>query len=924
MNEPPEPIGREAELVALEGFLDGPPAALLVDGEAGIGKTTVWRRGVELARERSYRILQVTPTASEAQLAYTGLRDLLGDLFADVELELPAPQRRAVAVALLLEEPGTAPPGQGEIAAGFLSTLRAAARSGPILVAIDDLQWLDASSAAVLGFAARRLRDESVWLLASRRTEPDRPATRDVEEILPAERVVAVTVSPLSSGAIRQLLQANLGLVLPRPVLLRVHEASGGNPFYALELGRALLTKDTSLDPASPLPVPPTLRELVRLRLEALPAGTLELLLLASVASRATLAVVAAALGADPLPLLDAAVDAHVVDVQEGAVQFSHPLYAAAVYDSAPLCRRRELHRRLAAVVSDVEERAYHLARASEDPDDGVVRVLEEASERAAARGARQAAAVFSSQARSIAAPDDVETQRRLTVEEAEHALQSGDTPRARALLDQLLAETHPGAPRAEVLTRLARVHFNGLDWGASIGLLDEALLEAGGQPALQAEIELHLAINLDLLRTDVPKTLEHARSAVRLTERNGADAMHAEALMLQAKSELLLGGGWPDSLVERALQLEPATHILPADRWLRDYLASMRGWTDDLDGAIATLEEVGDMASAQGDEVSLNWALARAAELRCYAGRWAEALADIERGAEIALDAGQTANEAFYLGLTALVHAHLGSQATTQHAGERALELAPSVGAAMARRTALAGLGLLELSLGHPEKAHGHLLALTEETLAAGIREPGAMRFLPDAVEALVELGCPEEAEALLEDFTGRAQALSRVSATAAALRCRGLVLAAGSDFEAAEALLERVLDEDNGLRPFERARTRLALGTVQRKARQRAAARTTLQLAIREFEEVGAELWAVRAEGELTRIGGRAPSPGSLTPAERRIAELVAQGHSNKDVAAELVVTVNTVESALRSVYRKLGVHSRTEMARKLAGSA
>jgi DNA-binding NarL/FixJ family response regulator len=212
----------------------------------------------------------------------------------------------------------------------------------------------------------------------------------------------------------------------------------------------------------------------------------------------------------------------------------------------------------------------------------------------------------------------------------------------------------------------------------------------------------------------------------------------------------------------------------------------------------------------------------------------------------------------------------------------------------------------------------------LTEETLAAGIREPGAMRFLPDAVEALVELGCPEEAEALLEDFTGRAQALSRVSATAAALRCRGLVLAAGSDFEAAEALLERVLDEDNGLRPFERARTRLALGTVQRKARQRAAARTTLQLAIREFEEVGAELWAVRAEGELTRIGGRAPSPGSLTPAERRIAELVAQGHSNKDVAAELVVTVNTVESALRSVYRKLGVHSRTEMARKLAGSA
>jgi DNA-binding CsgD family transcriptional regulator len=469
----------------------------------------------------------------------------------------------------------------------------------------------------------------------------------------------------------------------------------------------------------------------------------------------------------------------------------------------------------------------------------------------------------------------------------------------------------------------LARVHFNGLDWSSSVRLLEEALVQAGDDLALPAEIELHLAINLDLLRSSVPDTLEHARSAVRLTDSIGADAMHAEALALEAKNEMLLGAGWPDRTVERARVLEHATETLPADRWLRDYLASMRGWTDDLDGAISTLEEVEAAASARGDEVSLNWALARAAELRCYAGEFRKARVDIERGSEIARQAGQTANEAIYLGLTALVDAHLGSPQTARSAGERALDLAPRVGAAMARRTALAGLGLLELSLGRPADAHGHLVHLTEETLAAGVREPGAMRFLPDAIEALVELGRPEEAEALLEDFAERAAALGRVTAGAAALRCRGLILAAGDDLEAAELVLAGAVHGDEGVTPFERARTRLALGALQRRQRKRTAARKTLQLALGSFEEVAAELWAEKARAELRRIGGRAASPDGLTPTETRIAELVAQGKSNKEVAADLVITVNTVESTLRSVYRKLDVHSRTEMARKLTGN-
>jgi DNA-binding CsgD family transcriptional regulator len=406
------------------------------------------------------------------------------------------------------------------------------------------------------------------------------------------------------------------------------------------------------------------------------------------------------------------------------------------------------------------------------------------------------------------------------------------------------------------------------------------------------------------------------------LAEHLGDEALLGEALVLQAKSELLLGRGWPDRLVERALEFEPATRALPADRCLHDYLASMRGWTDDLDGAIAALEDVERVALEHGDEVSLNWALARVVELDCHAGRWTKALRDIERGSEIALEAGQRANEAIFLGLTALVEAHLGLPASARTAGEHALELAEETGAAMARRASLAGLGLLELSLGRPAEAHAYLAPLTAETRAAGVGEPGAMRFLPDAIEALIAVDRLAEAQALLDFFEERAQATERSSALAAAGRCRALLAAARGDVASALTALEHALAEHERVpMPFERARTLLALGEAQRRAKQRRAARETLQEALAVFEELGARVWNEKARAELARIGGRAPSGGELTPTERRTAELVAEGRSNKEVAAALFVTPKTVGVTLSRIYAKLGVHSRTELARWLA---
>ena len=916
-------VGRDREISVLLDFvraIDQLPASVVVEGEPGIGKTTIWGAGVAEARERGLTVLEARPTELEAKLAFAGLGDLLENVLDQVLLELPAPQRQALEIALLLESPEGAGLEQRVVGVAFLNSLRALSAKSPVVVAVDDVQWLDRATAATIEFAARRLRNEAIGFLLARRREAGSHPGLELDPVLRHERL---DVGPLSLGATHALLHARLGAVHSRPVMRRLHELSGGNPFYALELGRALGRYEGRLEPGEPLPIPDELHELIAERLAALPRRTQDALAAAAALSKPTIGLLAAALGGDALERLEPAVEARVIELAGERVRFTHPLFPSAAYERASLVERRELHRALADLVSEPEERAHHLALTTEGADEGIALALEDASLRAAGRGAQDAAADLCARARGLTPAHDTEVIRRLSLREAEYALQSGDTPRARAVLEDLLGTTAEGQQRAEILTDLARVHFNGLDWRTSVSLLEQALLEAGDDHALRAQIEIHLAINLDLLRTNVPETLAHARAAATLAEQLGDDVLLGEALILQAKSELLLGGEYPTQLVRRALELEQATHALPADRWLEDYLASMRGWTDDLDGAIVALEDVEGVALKHGDEVSLNWAIARAVELECYAGRWDKASSDIERGSEIALQAGQRANEAIFLGLTALVHAHVGLEDSTREAGVRALELAERTSAAMARRTALAGLGLLELSLGEPREAHAYFEPLTAETLAAGVGEPGAMRFLPDAIEVLIELDRLAEAEELLAFLEERALATMRSSAVAAAARCRGLLAAARGELGTALTAFERALAEhEQAQMSFERGRSLLALGTVQRRARERRAARGTLTSALSIFEKLGAQLWTAKAETELGRIGGRAASAGDLTPTEQRVAALVAAGKTNGEVAAELVLSVHTVEGTLTNIYRKLGVRSRTEMARKLTG--
>ena len=355
-----------------------------------------------MAERAGFRLLEARPVEPESSLAFAALGDLLGEELDDILPTLPAPQRRSLEVALLLSEDDGPAPDRRAVAVGVLGALRAIGAFGPVVLAIDDLHWLDAPSAGALEFALRRLRDEPIAVLAANRI-PQRPAL-DLFRAFDVARVQRVEVKPMSLGAIGRLLRHRVDLVLPRPLLRRIHETSGGNPLFALEIARALQQGHLELTSEEPLPIPADLEALLRDRVLRLPDATRSALLICSAASRPTVELVREASGSSDDPL-GPAEEAGIVAVDGGRVAFSHPLLALAVYRSASTSERRAAHRRLAEVIQDLEERARHLALASSGPNRDLAELLDRAAKRAHDRGAPGAAAELADLGSTLHAP---------------------------------------------------------------------------------------------------------------------------------------------------------------------------------------------------------------------------------------------------------------------------------------------------------------------------------------------------------------------------------------------------------------------------------------------------------------------------------------------------------------------------------------
>ena len=923
-------IGRGPELGSIARFLDAVPTgpfALVIRGEAGIGKTVLWNEAVAAARDRSFTVMSCHLAQAESKLPYVGLGDLFTHVPDQVLAELPVPQRRALEVALLRTEGEGHALQQRAVSAAVVNSLLILARSAPTLLAVDDVQWLDSPSRRVLRFAIRRIAPASIGILAAIRSGGTDEDPLDLGRVLPAAGLSWLTVGPLSSQALERLLRLRLHAAFPGPVLRRLEQTSGGNPFFALELGRLLLDPEVSAVAGQPLPAPSSLTDLLRARLERLPRASREALLLVSALSRPTADLVRAASAAPEAAAeaIERAAAAGLIKLRDGSVRFTHPLLASVVYSQASEAELRRLHQRLAGLVVDPEERARHLGLSAEGPDEAVAAAIDGAATRAAGRGAPDAAAALLEQATRLTPPAAIGDVRRRKLDTADQHVAAGDTARARVLLEQVLATSDAGIiTRARVLHRLSRVR--GMEGGLSEGppLLRQALAEAGGDLPLRVAIERDLVFAL--IQVGAPaEALPHARAGLQAAEASGQPILLAEALDYLCMVELLAGNGVSAKLLDRAIsvdqQVGPAPLLEhPGMATGRFPLALTLKWTDRFDAARDLLRSLYTVHGEHGDEGALPPVLFHLGELEYWAGNWQTATRLAGECHELASRTGQAVADRRALVLEAMVEACRGNAAVARSKGQASLVLSENAADSLSVIRSLKSLGLLELSLGKPAEAAGYLergLALEAE---AGY-DPGVLRLVPDAVEALLAAGRPQAARPLVEALEANGRRLGRPWALATGARARGLLEAASGDLAQAQTALEGALRDHKGLpQPFELARTLLAMGIIQRRAKRKREARQSLGQALAIFQELGAALWAGRTRAELGRIGGRAPSPAHLTPTEERVAELVAEGQTNREVAGSLFLSVKTVEANLTHIYRKVGVTSRRQLARWL----
>ena len=910
-------VGREPELRAVRALLDGlgdGPRALLVEGDAGIGKTAVWRSALVEAEARGCRVLRCVAEQAEVRLSFVGLADLVGELADELLDELPAPQREALEIALLRRAHSGRPPDPTAVGVGLRSLLVRAAEAGPVVVAVDDVQWLDAATARALAFAVRRLDGHRVGVLVTLRAPSATPDPLGLERGLGAERVRHVRVGPLDLEPLRALIESRLGYEHRRPALLRIAQASAGNPLFALEIARAL-GPAPALEAGKPLPVPESLRELVAGRVAGLEPEARHALLVAAALSHPTVELVERA--SSPAGLV-AAEESGLLGVEGDRLVFAHPLYASAVYAAAASGRRRALHGCLAELVACDEERARHRALAADRPDEGVASALEDAAAAARAHGAWETAGELLEQARALTPEARPYAARSRGVRAAEHHIHAGDRPRARALLETILEDAPAGSTRSDALRLLAEIRYNEDGFADAAPLLEEAL-EHTNDPALAVAIELDLCYvrcnrHGDVAGADAPadRALAHAARARDRT-------LMGEALAVRAMIDFLLGRGIDWAKLERAVELEDGDRPVPLYLRPTAISAVLKLWVARYDEARVELTALRLAAVDSGDESDLAYLLTWLTALEVVSGDLdtAKALAD-EAEAHAAL-AGSEFNRAWALSQRATVHAYRGDAEAARADAEVATAICARFEAPLPMLWVAAALGVLELSRGDAAAAWTALAPYAEALEARGGGEAFAILLVP-AIEALIARGELEQAETRLARLERNAEESDRRWALAESARCRALLLAARGDLPAAHAASERALEHHTRIDvPFERARALLVRGQIARRRKQKKAARESLDAALALFEQTGAEQWAERAREDLGRLGRRRKE--DLTASEGRVAQLVAQGLSNKEVAQALFVTVHTVEVHLSRTYAKLGIRSRTQLAGRLA---
>lgn len=910
---PSEVLGRSAEAELVGSVLGGTePAALLLDGEAGIGKTTVLLSAIDRARERGFTVLFARAAVTESALGYAALADLLAGIEPAALDFLPAPQRRALDRILLRAPDDGACTDPRAVAAALLAVITRLSERTPVLVALDDAQWLDTSSVHAIAFAARRLsgpvkvigtvrtgigEDQALWLQLSR-----------------PEALQRIRLGPLSVGALHAVLSHRLRRSFSRPTMMRIHEVSGGNPFYAIEFARG---------PADNLKsgaLPPTLAELVRQRIDGFAGDVREALLAVSCLGAPTADLVGRALGLDADDVFTRLADAEdrgIIGVDGDRVRFSHPLLAHGVYSTAAPAARREMHCRLATLVEHDELKAKHLALSATHGDADMLRALDVAAATAHRRGAPAAAAEFVELALSLGG----DTLQRRIMLGALH-FSAGDAERARNVLSAVMASEPPGDVGARVLFLLGLFTLQDGSTRCAADFLRQALETIENDQALRVEILVPLAFaELNLGRVEVAAAW--ATEAVAAADRLDGSPLRSIALAMKVLVGFLSGHGIDDAAIGRAVELADRELALTSLMNPDVLQAQLLAGSGRLHAAGEQLSDIRREYLDRGQEGRLTFVDFHRGLTAIWQGRFAEAAQIADEATQRAHELDRDVPHAVGLMLRAAVAAYTGKEHHARDDAAAALDLALGCDSALVAVWPRTTLGFLEVSLGNHENA----VAALEPLLASVAAAPQATEiyvtpFLPDAVEALIQLGRHRGAEPLIEALESNGRRLDRPWMLACGGRCRALLLAERGDLAGATEAVERALAEHDRLpMPFERARTLLVLGQLQRRQRHRTSALETVQRAAAEFETIGAALWAEQSRRAAGRIDPHAHPDDLLTASEYEIAELVASGMSNREVGAALFVSAKTVEVHLSRIYRKLGIRSRSELGWRIA---
>ncbi|MFF5210548.1 AAA family ATPase [Streptosporangium sp. NPDC000396] len=880
--------GREREQRELGRLLAeaaaGRGGAVVVMGEPGGGKSALLRWA---GSNQEFRVLSCTGVESEAELPFAALQSMLSGAMGHLP-GIPGPQAEALRAALGLAAPG----GDNRFLVGLatVSLLAELSADGPVLCLVDDAQWLDRPSAEALAFAARRLAAEGVFLLFAAREGAALPG------------VPELALKRLDPMAARALL-AEHAPDLPAHVRDRVLAEADGNPLALLELPK------TDDGDSGHLPLPHRLQDAYQRRIAKLPAPARTALLVAAAEESGALAATLRAMAGLGLTAdaLAAAEGEGLIAVEEQTVAFRHPLIRTAVYRGAPFTDRLAAHAALAdALVGDPDRAAWHRAAAATGPDDEVAADLEAAALRARGRSGHATAVAALERAVRLTS-GEAERARRLALA-AEIAVDAGLPDRARHLAGQALRLADDARVLARVATVRAQVEFE----HGSLRTVHEVLVAAARQVApLDPDAAASMLADASRASWSAGDPVRVAQ-AHRILETLPPDPFRGKLVDSIGGALKLYSDDAAEAADGVALLREHVAQGRSGPPGLRLNVALQALLTGDYDDTRDIMADLAEERRASGAVGWLPAVLCTLATAEVNLGRHRDAIQSAGEALRIAEDTGQPSRVAHAEALLAYVAAVRGDERGTRPA-EQSLRRFPAHANALVAAWCEWALALLDLGRGRYEAALDRL-----ETATRGpIRHVGpGVHFAADQVEAAVRLGRPERAAEPLARLEQWAAAARLPWEDGLVLRCRALVTADGT-------LYARALELQGEARPFERARTELLYGEWLRRERHKAEARMHLREALERFERLGAAPWAEHARAEL-RAAGESSAPAAadaaaqLTPQELQVVRLAATGATNKEIAARLFLSPKTVGHHLYRAFPKLGVSTRTELAR------